>query len=99
MPAYLRRPRVDPGALTSTNRGVFGFNLIWLTEREDMLAAELGAMTRALAGGAPGESRPPHVGREFGFGELPAALAFLQSGASVGKVVVRVDGEYGAPPV
>ena len=40
IPAYLARPRVDPGVLTSTNRGVLGFNLIFLTEREELLAAE-----------------------------------------------------------
>ena len=35
-------------------------------------------------------SRPPAVGRTFPFDELPAALRYLQSGASVGKVVVEV---------
>ncbi|KAH8045074.1 hypothetical protein JL722_14384 [Aureococcus anophagefferens] len=41
VPSYLRRPMVDPGELTSSNRAVFGFNLIWLTEREDVLEAAL----------------------------------------------------------
>ena len=34
---------------------------------------------------------PPHVGAEFeGIGRLPDALELLQSGESVGKVVVHV---------
>ena len=42
------------------------------------------------------ERRPPAVGKEFAFSELPAALDFLRSGESVGKVVVVVDyGENG----
>ena len=31
IPGYLMRPRLDPGKLVGTNRGVLGFNLIWLT--------------------------------------------------------------------
>lgn len=33
----------------------------------------------------------PAVGRVFGFDEAPAALAYFQSGASVGKVVLSVE--------
>ena len=55
IPAYLARPRVDPEALTSTNRGVLGFNLIFLTEREDLLAAEAVATPHALACALPRE--------------------------------------------
>jgi NADPH:quinone reductase len=32
----------------------------------------------------------PLVDRVFGFDELPAALAFMESDAQVGKIVVRV---------
>ena len=78
--AYLRRPRVDPGELTSTNRAVFGFNLIWLTGEEDYLAEVLDGMAGVLL------DRPPLVGRTFDFD----ALRHLQSGSSTGKVVVVV---------
>ena len=86
VPNFLRRPFVDPGELVPKNRALMGFNLIWLTEREDKLERELDEMltTGGLA------SRPPAVGRTFPFDELPAALRYLQSGASVGKVVVEV---------
>lgn len=83
--AYLRRPRVDPGELTSTNRAVFGFNLIWLTEQEEYLAEVLDGMAAVLL------DRPPLVGRTFAFDALPDALRHLQSGSSTGKVVVVVE--------
>ena len=61
---------VDPGQLTPTNRAVFGFNLIWLTQREDELEVELEAMltTGGLA------SRAPAVGAAYPFSQLPEAL-------------------------
>jgi len=34
--------------------------------------------------------RPPLVGRRFGFADAPAALRFLQSGESIGKIVLEV---------
>ncbi len=33
VPKYLARPAIDPGDLCSENRGVLGFNLIWLTDK------------------------------------------------------------------
>ena len=36
------------------------------------------------------EIPPPHVGRVFPFEDAPGALRYLQSGESVGKVVLRV---------
>ena len=35
---------------------------------------------------------PPLIGRTFNFAELQEALKYFQSGDSVGKVVVKVDG-------
>ena len=92
---YLRRPMVDPGELTASNRAVFGFNLIWLTDREDMLATALADMMATRS-----EGRPPLVDETtFHFEDLPKALAHLQSGTSAGKVVVRVDPPPGTAPI
>ena len=33
---------------------------------------------------------PPHIGRGFAFAEAVAAMRYLQSGESVGKVVLEV---------
>lgn len=79
----------DPGKLVGTNRSVMGFNLIWLTERVDVLMAEVDEM--CSRGGLL--ARPPAVGRAFSFSELPEALRHLNSGASVGKVVVEVEAD------
>lgn len=43
------------------------------------------------ADGLMESSAAPHVGRTFGWRQLPEALAYLQSGRSVGKVVVTMD--------
>lgn len=66
------------------NKSVMGFNLIWLYQNMDLfhrLYAEMDAL------GLP----PPLVGRTFeGLQQVPDALVHLQSGESMGKVVVRL---------
>ena len=85
---YLRRPRLDPQAMIAENKGVLAFNLIWLYGQTE----KLHALLRELDGMALGR---PHVGERFAFEQLPDAVAALQSGRTVGKVVVAV-GEAGA---
>jgi alcohol dehydrogenase len=85
---YLRRPRIDPLALMSQNRSVIGFNLIWLWDQAHRLPAAYAAL-RALS------SEPPLVGRRFPFAQAPQAMGFLQSGHTIGKVVLETP----APPM
>ncbi len=80
---YLRRPRIDPLRMVSDNRSVMGFNLIWLWDRVNLLPAARAALETLV-------TAPPHVGRRFPFAEAPAAMRYLQSGESVGKVVLEV---------
>ena len=80
---YLRRPRVDPMRLIDRNRAVLGFNLIWLFHEAHRLPDAFAA-ARALING------PPLIGARFSFAQLPAALEALQSGRTVGKVIVSV---------
>lgn len=80
---WLRRPRYDPLELISANISVMGFNLIWLWEKTDLLAA-LSDDIRHL--GLP----PPYVGRVFPFSEAPAAVQWLRCGRSVGKVTLAL---------
>ncbi len=80
---YLARPRIDPINMVSANRSVMGFNLIWLWDQAERLAG-------AYAGLAPYITRPPHIGRRFPFAEAPAALRYLQSGSSIGKVTLDI---------
>jgi alcohol dehydrogenase len=79
---YLQRPRLDPLAMIEENKGVFGFNLIYLWENLPLMQqmlAELDAMQLAR----------PFVGQTFDFERLPEALIQFQSGTTVGKVVVE----------
>jgi synaptic vesicle membrane protein VAT-1 len=80
---YLTRPRLDPLRLIDRNRGVLGFNLIWLFAGAERLPEAI-AGVRRLVGAAP------HIGARFSFDELPHALAALQSGTTTGKVIVEV---------
>jgi len=67
--------------------------MIWLTDRVDLLTAELDEM---LDGGGL-LARPPAVGAVFPFARLPDALELLNSGTTVGKVVVEVGDGTEAP--
>ena len=80
---YLRRPRLDPQAMIAENKGVLAFNLIWLYEQTEKMTRLLGELDALQLG-------RPYVGERFGFGELPMAVAALQGGGTVGKVVVEV---------
>jgi alcohol dehydrogenase len=79
---YLRRPRIDPLRMVSDNRSVMGFNLIWLWDEAERLPQAYTAVAGYI-------TRPPYIGRRFPFGDAPAAMRHLQSGASVGKVVLE----------
>lgn len=83
---YLRRPRLDPLSMITANRSLMAFNLIWLWDRAERLPGalrELAQLTR----------RPPYVGTVLPFERAPEALRLLQSGQSIGKVVLSVAGD------
>jgi synaptic vesicle membrane protein VAT-1 len=80
---YLRRPRVDPLFMVNANRSVMGFNLIWLWDRAERLAGAYDALDALI-------TTPPLVGRRFAFADAPAAMRHLQSGESIGKIVLVV---------
>ena len=69
--------------MVSENKSVMAFNLIWLWEQADRLPRAYDQLSSFV-------QRPPMVGRRFGFGDAPAALRYLQSGDSIGKVVLEV---------
>jgi len=80
---YLRRPRLDPLAMISANQSFIGFNLIWLWEEVGRMPAAIDGLNR-YAGG-----RKPHVGERLPFDRAPDAMRLLQSGGTVGKVVLE----------
>ncbi|TPX61660.1 hypothetical protein PhCBS80983_g00980 [Powellomyces hirtus] len=80
---FLTRPRLDPMQLVQDNKAIMGYNLIWLYDKLELMSSmyeDLAAMNL----------RAPHVGHQFAFDKLPDALAFFQTGQSVGKVVITV---------
>lgn len=81
---WLRRPRLDPLAMISQNRGLLAFNLIWLWGE----AARLPDALRETLALIPD---PPHIGGAWPFADAHTALAALQSGDTTGKLVLRVD--------
>jgi NADPH:quinone reductase-like Zn-dependent oxidoreductase len=80
---WLTRPKIDPQKMPEQNKGVLGFNLIWLYERAELMRALL---TELEALRLPA----PHVGHRFSFEQLPEAVRLFKSGKTVGKVVVVV---------
>lgn len=81
---YLRRPRLDPLAMISQNRGLLAFNLIWLWEQAERLPAAMQA-TLALI------PERPHLGGAFAFADAPTAMRALQSGRTTGKLVLHTS--------
>jgi len=79
---YLRRPRLDPLAMISQNRGLLAFNLIWLWH-------EASRLPDAMRGTLALIPRPPHIGGRYAFEDAHAALAAIQSGRTVGKLVLE----------
>lgn len=93
---WLRRPMVDPLEMVSLNRGVLGFNLIWLYDRHEEMTRVLDDMLVCLGwdveANDPGEpTDKPVIGATFSFSELPCALRRFQSGHTIGKVVIELD--------
>ena len=80
---YLRRPKIDPLVLPGLNKSVMGFNLIWLYHQVEKFQRILDALMDM-------QLPPPIVGERFEFEKLPDAMRKLQSGQTVGKVVVEV---------
>ena len=79
---YLTRPKIDPQRMTTSNKGVLGFNLIYLFNQSEI-------MHQILADLQQMELPPPYVGHTYRFEELREAIRFFQKGENVGKIVVR----------
>ncbi len=81
---FLTRPRIDPQKMPENNKGVLGFNLIWLYHRVELMHQLLGELAALNLG-------RPHVGHVFRFGQLKEAILLFQSGKTTGKVVVELE--------
>lgn len=82
---HLTRPKIDPQEMGQDNKGVLGFNLIYLYERVELMHRLLSEMKDLDIG-------KPHVGHVFEFDNLVEAVKLFQTGKTMGKVVVKVGG-------
>jgi len=82
---WLRTPRFNPLTLTGDNKSVLAFNLSYLFERTDLLQE---GMTTLLAHAVAGRLPPPEV-QIFPFDDVAKAHALLESGTTVGKLVLK----------
>ena len=80
---YLRRPKIDPLILPNTNKMICGFNLIWLYPQIERFHGILQALSDL-------QLPAPLVGETYPFDALADAVRKLQSGQTMGKVVVQV---------
>jgi NADPH:quinone reductase-like Zn-dependent oxidoreductase len=89
---YLQTPRFDPLDMTQRNRSVLAFNLSYLFGTRDNRGPAhpsilRTAMTDLLAGFASRSLTPPPV-RTFRLEEAPEAQRLIESGQTVGKLVL-----------
>jgi NADPH:quinone reductase-like Zn-dependent oxidoreductase len=83
---FLRMPRFGPFNMTSANRTVAGFNLVYLWKKPELFALALDALSEMITKGAI----RPVVGATFPFDRVGEAHESLQSRKSTGKVVLCV---------
>ena len=82
--AWLRTPRFDPLRMTNSNRSVLAFNLSYLFRQTELLRE---VMERLLGWLEEGRIAPPPV-KTFPFDEVAAAHREIESGLTVGKLVL-----------
>jgi NADPH:quinone reductase-like Zn-dependent oxidoreductase len=85
---YLRTPRFNPLDMINENKNVMAFNLSYLFEERELLRA---AFTKILGWYEERQLRLPQV-EEFSLSEAAAAHKALQSGATMGKLVLVPQG-------
>jgi NADPH:quinone reductase-like Zn-dependent oxidoreductase len=83
---WIRTPRFSPLDLTNRNRSVMAFNLSYLFERKQFLHAGMAELLRWLE---EERLKAPTV-TEFAFDRVADAHRAIESGRTVGKLVLRV---------
>jgi NADPH:quinone reductase-like Zn-dependent oxidoreductase len=81
---FLRIPRFHPLQMVDANKGVIAFNLSYLFEEQGMLTESMGRMLGELEAG---KLKPLPV-TEFPLADASEAHRALQSGSTVGKLVL-----------
>lgn len=82
---FLRTPRFDPFRMTTENKSVLAFNLSFLFDEGSLLAEAMNQLAGWLDDGT---LAPPQV-TEYAFDDVAQAQHALESGRTVGKLVLR----------
>lgn len=72
--------------MIETNKGILGFNLIWLYDRKELMQQILKELNEL-------NLEAPYIGHQFKFEEMHEALKLFQSGKTVGKVVLTIENQ------
>jgi NADPH:quinone reductase-like Zn-dependent oxidoreductase len=83
---YLRTPRFTPFDLTGSNKTISGFNLIYLFNKVDLFRS----IMETLLGWDEEGRLPPMPITSFPFEEVAMAHRAIESGATVGKLILLV---------
>ncbi len=83
---YLRTPRFSPLKMTLQNRSVLAFNLSFLSQKADLLAAAMREITGLMAAGA----LAPLSVTPYDFDAVAVAHRALQTGQTTGKLILTV---------
>ncbi|MBC8420407.1 MAG: medium chain dehydrogenase/reductase family protein [Proteobacteria bacterium] len=83
---YLRTPRFNPFDLTGSNRTISGFNLIYLFDRVERFRRIMDTLLKWDSAGLI----PSMPVRSFSFEDVANAHQAIESGKSVGKLVLMV---------
>ncbi|MFO0678915.1 MAG: zinc-binding dehydrogenase [Polyangiaceae bacterium] len=86
---WMRTPRFDPLKLCDENKSILAFNLSYLFDRADILGDAMGELT-AWVDAAP-DPLPAPVVREFLLDDVAKAHEALESGSTIGKLVLRTS--------
>jgi len=84
---YLRLPRWNPLEMTNDNKSIVSFNLSYLFHRSDLLGE---AMEQLVTWVEEGKIKPVPV-QPFPFEEVADAHRALESGTTVGKLVLKLS--------
>lgn len=82
----LRTPKFNPLQLITDNKSVVGFNLSFLFQRSDLLQESISELLKLASAG---KIKPPTT-TSFPFADVAKAHQLLESGQSVGKIVLTV---------
>ncbi len=80
---FLTRPKIDPQRMTSENKSVMAFNLIFLFHNVELMH-QLLVEIQLL------NLKKPIVGHRLGFDQLKKGIFLFQSGKTTGKVVLEI---------